>query len=155
MARRGITVLLNPDGNTTHIHTMIPYAQAPNSNGRPSAQIGLLREKQGMSHTEGSEVGLACRPARNPAQGFFILFFKTICIRRNVSLTPPLCVRPPLRPRAVLIYGRRHGRSSCELSTALHRNGTGAGSSLRLQLFALLVLAIGGGTQAARVRATL
>ena len=68
--------------------------------------------------------------------------------RRNMPSTPPFCMRPPSRLRAVLICGTRRGLSSCAPSATLDGNSTCARASLCFLLLALLddfVLAIGGG----------
>ena len=55
-----------------------------------------------------------------------------------LDLTPPLFVRQPLRPRALLVCGTLQGLSSCMPSTTLNENGTSACASLRGRLLALL-----------------
>lgn len=55
-----------------------------------------------------------------------------------LDLTPPLFVRQPSRPRALLVCGTLQGLSSCMPSTTLNENGTSACASLRWRLLALL-----------------
>ena len=67
-----------------------------------------------------------------------------------MPVTPPLCVRPPSRPRTALMCGTRLGLTSWVPSATLDENGMCTCASLRFRLFALfddLVLAIGSGLE--------